>query len=125
MSDRSGCYLTSACMAHYKEKFDDNCLELQVLRRFRDFYVSPKEVQHYYSVAPEIVKQIDKEQKAYEIYNKIYKGVVYPCVVDILSGKYEKAYRRYKMTILAYENKYRKKKWLIQDASKSVEETEK
>lgn len=39
-------------MAHYKEDFDDNCFELQVLRMFRDAMVSKEEVAHYYKVTP-------------------------------------------------------------------------
>ena len=35
-SSGSGCYLTTACMQHMKEKFDDNCNELMTLRWFRD-----------------------------------------------------------------------------------------
>lgn len=36
------CYLTTACMRHFKENFDDNCYELQVLRWFRDNFISER-----------------------------------------------------------------------------------
>ena len=36
------CYLTSACMEHFQDEFDDNCYELTVLRWFRDNFVSKK-----------------------------------------------------------------------------------
>ena len=35
-----GCYLTTACMRHYNENFNDNCEELSILRWFRDNFVS-------------------------------------------------------------------------------------
>ena len=35
-----GCYLTTACMRHMQNKFDDNCYELTTLRWFRDNFVS-------------------------------------------------------------------------------------
>ena len=37
------CYLTTACMKHFQENFDDDCYELRVLRWFRDNFVSPEE----------------------------------------------------------------------------------
>lgn len=103
-----GCYLTSACMAHYKEDFDDNCFELQVLRKFRDAMVPPEEVMHYYKVAPTIVKNIEKEKHSEIMFDRIYKCVVEPCVKDIVENNYKRAYTRYKKTIVAFENKYAK-----------------
>lgn len=123
VEERSGCYLTSACIAHYKETFDDNCLELRVLREFRDNYISTEEKKHYYKVAPQIVIEIEKEKNSNDIFNKIYKGVVAPCVLDIIKGQYEQAYRRYKMTILAFEHKYgknRAKNYKAQDENESI-----
>lgn len=49
------CYLTSACMKYFQEKFDDNCYELTILRWFRDNFVSKEDIEHYYEVAPIIV----------------------------------------------------------------------
>lgn len=112
---RSGCYLTSACISHYKEHFDDNCFELNVLRKFRDIYVPQEEIQHYYNVAPHIVSEIEKEKNAEIIFNKIYTGIVCPCVQDIIYGNYKQAYTRYKRTILAFENKYKNKKSITQN----------
>lgn len=56
VSENGGCYLTTACMHHYKNDFDDNCHELRVLRWARDNYISSEEIKHYYQVAPKIVK---------------------------------------------------------------------
>lgn len=106
VEERSGCYLTSACIAHYKDSFDDNCYELSILRWFRDKFVSKKDVQHYYKVAPKIVQNIEKEQNSELIFNKIYLHIVVPCVRSIEDGEFISAYDRYKKTILAFENKY-------------------
>ena len=50
------CYLTTACMRHNNENFDDNCYELKVLRWFRDNFVSKEDIEHYYKMAPYIVE---------------------------------------------------------------------
>lgn len=42
VQDNGGCYLTSACMRHFQDEFDDNCYELSILRWFRDNFVSKK-----------------------------------------------------------------------------------
>lgn len=47
-SSGSGCYLTTACMIHMQENFDDNCNELMTLRWFRDNFVSKEDIIHYY-----------------------------------------------------------------------------
>ncbi len=105
---KGGCYLTAACMAHYKEDFDDNCFELQVLRMFRDAMVPKEEVAHYYKVAPTIVNNIEKEKHSEKMFDRIYRCVVEPCVKDIVNSDYKRAYIRYKKTIVAFENKYAK-----------------
>lgn len=38
------CYLTTACIKHFKENFDDNCFELAILRWFRDNFVSQDDI---------------------------------------------------------------------------------
>ena len=51
------CYLTSACMKYFQEKFDDNCYELAVLRWFRDNFVSKEDIEHYYDLYDSFFKQ--------------------------------------------------------------------
>ena len=98
-----GCYLTSACMKYFQEKFDDNCYELTVLRWFRDNFVSKEDIEHYYEVAPIIVENINKEEKANIIYDYIYDSIVDYCVKQIEQGNYETAYNRYKNSVLILE----------------------
>ncbi len=105
-----GCYLTSACMQHFQETFDDDCYELRVLRWFRDNFVSQEDIKHYYAVAPYIVEAIDTEKRSAVIYDYIYDTIVDYCVEQIVDGNYEEAYKRYKNSILALEEQFAKGK---------------
>lgn len=100
------CYLTSACMKYFQEKFDDNCYELTVLRWFRDNFVSKEDIKHYYKVAPVIVETINNEEKRDIIYDYIYDNIVDYCVEQIENGNYVAAYNRYKNSILILEEQF-------------------
>ncbi len=100
------CYLTSACIKHLKEDFNDNCEELTILRWFRDKFVKEEDIMHYYKTAPIIVDEINKLQDNTKIYEYIYENVVEACVKAIKEGNYDFAYNRYKSSILALEEKY-------------------
>ena len=102
------CYLTSACMKYFQENFDDNCYELTVLRWFRDNFVSKEDIEHYYEVAPIIVENINKEEKANIIYDYIYDNIVDYCVEQIEQGNYDKAYSRYRNSVLTLEEQFAK-----------------
>lgn len=93
-----------------KEDFDDNCYELTVLRMFRDTFVTNEDINHYYDVAPRIVECINKDINAEIIYHYIYNNIVDYCVQQIEQGNYEKAYKRYKNSILIFEKEYLKHK---------------
>ena len=101
-----GCYLTSACIKHFKNAFDDSGYELTVLRWFRDNFVTKEDVRHYYKVAPLIVTEINKEEKRDLIYDYIYDNIVDYCVTEIEKGNYINAYNRYKQSILSLEEHY-------------------
>ncbi len=102
------CYLTTACMRYFQEKFDDNCYELRVLRWFRDNFVSKEDIEHYYEIAPIIVETIDKEEKSDIIYDYIYDNIVDYCVEQIEQGNYDKAYSRYESSVKALEEQFTK-----------------
>ena len=102
------CYLTSACMKYFQENFDDNCYELIVLRWFRDNFVSKEDIEHYYEIAPIIVETINKEEQSGIIYDYIYDHVVNYCVQQIERGNYDKAYSRYKNSVLTLEEQFAK-----------------
>lgn len=105
-TESGGCYLTSACMQKYSEEFDDNCYELNLLRWFRDNYVSKDDIEHYYRVAPKIVSQIDQQKNCASIYRGIYEKVVCVCVKAIEERKYALAYAIYKQNVLRLEKEY-------------------
>lgn len=103
-----GCYLTTACMRHFQENFDDNCYELTVLRWFRNNFVSQDDIDHYYKTAPIIVEVINQEENNNIIYDYIYDNVVDYCVMQIENGNYEDAYNRYKDSIICFERQFAK-----------------
>ena len=107
-SHSGSCYLTSACMKHFQDEFDDNCYELTVLRWFRDNFVSKEDIEHYYEVAPIIVETINKEEKSGIVYDYIYDNIVDYCVEQIEQGNYEAAYNRYKSSVLVLEEQFAK-----------------
>lgn len=103
------CYLTTACMSHFDENFDDAGYELTTLRWFRDTFVSEEDIDHYYKIAPYIVEGIDLDPNSDIIYNYIYVNVIDACVKAIEIGDYEFAYNRYKNSILVFEEEYARK----------------
>ena len=104
------CYLTTACMRHKMENFDDNCEELKTLRWFRDEFVSKEDIEHYYKTAPIVVEAINETENNNEIFNYIYENVVSACVTAIKNGDYDFAYNRYKSSILTLEEEFAKPK---------------
>jgi len=100
------CFLTTACMNYFQEKFNDNCYELTVLRWFRDNFVLKEDIEHYYKIAPIIVENINKEEKLNIVYDYIYDNIVDYCIEQIEQGNYEQAYNRYKNSVLTLEEQF-------------------
>lgn len=98
-----GCYLTTACMKHFRKNFDDRCEELTVLRWFRDNFVTQADIEHYYRIAPIVVSAIENSLDEEKIYKDIYNNVVATCVNAIKHGDYAFAYSRYKDSVLRLE----------------------
>lgn len=105
-SSDSGCYLTTACMIHMQENFDDCCNELMTLRWFRDNFVSKEDIKYYYNIAPIIVDRINFIPDNNKIYDWIYEHVVHPCVIAIQQKNYEAAYNIYKNSVLMLEEQF-------------------
>jgi len=105
-SSGSGCYLTTACLKHFQESFDDNCYELSVLRWFRDKFVTKEDIEHYYKVAPVIVSALESNPSNNDTYNYIYEHVIKACVDAIHNKNYDFAYDRYKTNVLELEKQY-------------------
>lgn len=107
-SERSsgGCLLTTACVKKQASDFCDDCHELQVLRWFRDNFVSAKDIAEYYDIAPAIVAAIDCLPNCDEVYSKIYESVVKLCVNAIENKEYKLAYDTYKQCVLHLKQMY-------------------
>ena len=103
------CYITTNCMKHFQNKFDDNCYELTVLRWFRDNFVSKEDIELYYKVAPIIIKNIEEIDDNDKIYEYIYNHIVEACVKAIENGNYDFAYNRYKSSVLVLNEQFGKK----------------
>ena len=106
VQNNGGCYLTTACMKHFLNDFNDKCYELQLLRWFRDNFVSKEDVDHYYETAPIIVSAINQLPNNSVIYSQIYFDIIEYCVKAIEHRQYDAAYERYKDSILTLEEKY-------------------
>ena len=58
-------------------------------------------------MAPGIVEAINQKSNAQEIWNKVYKDLVEPCVNMIHHTKNENAYTLYKLYSLKLKQKYK------------------
>jgi hypothetical protein len=98
-----GCFLTSACI--YARGLGDDCLELTVLRKFRDLYVASfvegrQAIREYYSFAPAVVAAINRSKHADKVYGEIYTDLVTPAVRLILDRAFDSAFQHYKRVSL-------------------------
>lgn len=100
------CYLTTACISHLQDKFDDNCYELTTLRWFRDNYVSTEDIEYYYFISPIILEVIESMPNKVSIYENIYEETIIPALDAISHGDYMLAYDIYKNGVLYLKNKY-------------------
>ncbi len=95
-NESDGCFITTACMK--SRGLDDNCEELEILRKFRDDYIkkSPNGntvISEYYILAPHIAKTINNHKFSKEIYNSIYNKMILPIIELIKNKEYERAYQ--------------------------------
>lgn len=97
--DDSGCYLSTTCMQVMADSFDDNCIELDLLRNFRDSYVKehhPEAIEEYYKIAPKIVSTISSNKNSKKIYREIYSDFILKTIELIQDQQFEKVYNQYK-----------------------------
>lgn len=108
-SSSSGCFLTSACTA--ARGLPDDCHELETLRNFRDSWLKQQPngielIAQYYEVAPKIVASIDTKSDRFEIYDRIYRDMVTPCVELIGKGKQQEALEVYQREALELQKTF-------------------
>jgi ribosome modulation factor len=105
----SGCYLTTACVE--AKGLPDDCLELTILRRFRDIYIPTLPgglhvIDDYYAVAPRIVELIDIQPDRYHIYEGLYDDFVRRSVDLIQQGRHEEAFGHYQKHVQELEARF-------------------
>ncbi|MDD2435643.1 MAG: hypothetical protein PHO63_05285 [Bacilli bacterium] len=104
-----GCYFTTACMRHMQDSFNNNCEELRALNWFTDNFITKEEMEQYYQIAPLVVKAIENDSNRDVTYAYICENIINPCFVDIKTGDYENAYKRYKSCVMAFNEVYARK----------------
>jgi len=95
-----GCFLTSACAEVLAN--DEAHYVLDTLRAFRDQILSSSAagatlVKEYYSLAPQVVHQIDSSPDRDAEYRQIYRTIVLPTFRCVVAGRFTEAltiYRR-------------------------------
>jgi len=102
------CYLTTACVRSMN--LPDDCLELNVLRTFRDKILMQeplgrKAVREYYRIAPEIVQAVEERDDARNIWQNTYRDIRH-AISLILWGDFEGAFKHYQQMTLGLRGKY-------------------
>lgn len=103
------CYITTA-VCRSMDKPDD-CYELNTLRAYRDGYLSETEegrriVEEYYNIAPTIVKRIDRQEDADNIYRGIWEEYLSRCIRLIEEDEKDKCKELYISMVRSLEKEY-------------------
>ena len=102
LEQSEGCFITTACV--YAKGLPDDCEELRLFRKFRDEWLAHQEegeklISQYYSIAPDIVEQINHRKDAWKIYDNLYAYFIIPCLELIIHEKYKEALDIYQETV--------------------------
>lgn len=103
------CYITTAVCESLGKT--DECYELNLLRNYRDGYLLEEcgegaRVREYYSVAPTIVKRINRMENAKEIYKNIWDTYLSACISCIEEGRKQECEEIYSDMVKALEKEY-------------------
>lgn len=103
------CYITTAVCESLGKP--DDCYELELLRNYRDDFLIGEDagrdvVQEYYNVAPTIVKRINKEDNAKDIYAGIWSEYLIPCIQLIEAKKLYDCKEVYSNMVYDLQKKY-------------------
>lgn len=106
---RKWCYITTA--ACQVRGMADDCEELNLLRTYRDTYMAAQPggedlILEYYNIAPSIVKHINMQPDAGQIYDRIWKEYISPCIGKIREGRMEECLALYTKMVLDMKEKY-------------------
>lgn len=103
------CYITTAVCESLGKP--DECYELNLLRDYRDDYLSRQEnggelIHRYYDIAPTIVKRINRRPDSHEIYFGIWEKYLKPCIRHIEDGDNKGCMKLYTEMVYDLQNKY-------------------
>lgn len=103
------CFVTAA-VCEWQGKPDD-CYELTVLRRYRDRYLmrfgeGRELVEEYYDTAPYLVQVLNMQPDVSEIYGKVYRRFLSPCIRCIEEKNYEGCKHIYVDMVRSLKKKY-------------------
>lgn len=106
--NKKHCFLTTACVE--SRGLPDDCEELQVLRAFRDGYLSrlpegPGMIQAYYALAPRLVERIAGREDARSIWDGVY-ATVRQAVEQVRCDTPEAALRTYRTLVEELSTRY-------------------
>ena len=95
---KDGCFITTAVCDNFGKA--DDCYELKTFRHFRDNWLvnqidGEKLIQQYYSIAPQIVKNINECANAKKIYQSIWIDYLKPCLSLIEQNKFSDCKNKY------------------------------
>lgn len=96
--EESNCFITTSCVKYFG--LEDDCYELQTLRKFRDTYLlnsieGKKLVQEYYLIAPLMVQKLRTHKKKNILYKEMFEQVKIACQA-IENKNFDKATSIYK-----------------------------
>lgn len=108
-NDGGGCFITTACVE--ERGLDDDCLELETLRAFRDNWLAVtsegrEQIARYYRIAPVIVDRINHREDRKAVYSDLYTRLVEKSVLLINSNDMSGAYKLYKGIVDELAEKY-------------------
>ena len=106
---RRFCYITTAVCASRGQ--GDNCYELNLLRDYRDQYLSRQPdgealICQYYDVAPTVVKHINARADAGQVYEEIWQRYLAPCISMIEEHRYQECRRLYEDMVSRLKEQY-------------------
>lgn len=95
VTNTSSCFITTAVMCSLGRP--DDCIELNVLRRFRDDYMlGTRDLATYYLMAPKIVDAINAQPDSCKIWEEVYTRHIQPAISAAQAGASAQAYAIYR-----------------------------
>jgi hypothetical protein len=101
-----GCFVTTACVEVLG--MEDNCHDLQSLRKLRDEYVLLKRpdgrdwVALYGILGPALIRHLDRQEDSVVIYQKLYRELVQETTRLVDRGRYPEAFAHYSEYLAAF-----------------------